>query len=245
MSKKKDGMKMADEHNERANNFHPEFLRPVEHVCEPDPRNLSFVRIDPETGDFVPLKIHDHYKAVSQIKLTAKAPEDVVFQFETARNLYLYAWFIYRFYPVAAQQSLACLELALRKRYKDELPKEYLGRAGKPTLKPLLRYAVDRGYIKNEGFQRWHESSQRRATARYRMEKIDEMYEKGLKSIDLDYLEVAVTDADRNWGYLNVLLENLPELRNHYAHGTAMLDNQVLGTIELVSEMINQIYPAE
>ena len=71
------------------------------------------------------------------------------------------------------------------------------------------------------------------------------MYKKGLSSIDCDYSEVMITDADRNWKYLDILQEKLPELRNLYAHGTSNLDNQVLGTIEAVSEMINQIYPVE
>jgi len=78
---------------------------------------------------------------------------------------------------------------------------------------------------------------------RYEMEKTDEMYAKGLKQIDFDYSEVTVTDADRNWEYLSFLSDFLPELRNHYAHGTSMLHNQVLTTLEVVSEIINQIYP--
>lgn len=54
-----------------------------------------------------------------------------------------------------------------------------------------------------------------------------------------------MTDADRNLEYLNFLANYLPEIRNHYAHGTPMLHNQVLITLEVVSEIINQIYPAK
>ena len=74
-------------------------------------------------------------------------------------------------------------------------------------------------------------------------EKGDEMQEKGLDRIEMDYSEVEVTDIDKNLGYINDLIEMLPKLRNHYAHGTKMLHNRVLGTIQVVSEIINQIYP--
>ena len=224
--------------------FHPELLRPVEQVCEPDPRNTAFVKLDRKTGDFVPLSVRDQHERISKHTLHAKVPEDIMMQFETARNLYLYAWFVYRFYPVSEHQALACLELALRKRFESDLSQEELG-GRKPTLSPLLRYAIKHGHIKHEGFRRWHEAAQRRATLRYEMQKTNEMHAKGLKQIDLNYSEVTVTDADRNWEYLSFLSDFLPELRNNYAHGTSMLHNQVLTTLEVVSEIINQIYPEE
>ena len=244
---------MADGRNERVNDFHPEFLRPVEHVCEPDPRNTVYVILDPENGER-PLDIRDQHASIRRFNLNKGVPEDVVFQFETAKNLYLYAWFVFRFYPVAEHQALACLELALRKQFEKALMKERLERSKKhepskkiqkPSLRPLLRYAISHNHIRHEGFQRWHEAARRRAEHRYQIEKVDEMYKKGLSSIDCDYSEVMITDADRNWKYLDILQEKLPELRNLYAHGTSNLDNQVLGTIEAVSEMINQIYPVE
>lgn len=225
--------------------FNPELLRSVDHICEPDPRNTALVKVDRETGDYVPLNIQDQHDAISALTLHAKVPEDIMLQFETARNLYLHAWFVYRFYPVCEHQSLACLELTLRKRYEHEAPNEYHNRDGKLYLRGALRYAISHGYVKHEGFRRWNEAAQRRAIHRYEMEKRNEMYIKGLKQIGLDYSEVTVIDADRNWEYLNSLEEYLPELRNHYAHGTTMLRNQVLTTLEVVSEIINQIYPAE
>ena len=227
------------------NQFHPDLLRPIEHVFESHPRNLDFAKLDPETGEFVPLNIRDQHAAVSEYKLHAKVPEDFVMQFETAKNLYLYAWFVYGFYPVCEHHALACLELSLRKRYDHEVPKEYRTRDGRLYLKGLLRYAIDRGHVKHDGFRRWHERAHVRASVRYEKEKREEMYAKGLKRIDLDYSEVTVTDTDRNWKYLSSLLDHLLGLRNHYAHGTSMLHNQVLGTLEVVSEIINQIYPAE
>ena len=69
------------------------------------------------------------------------------------------------------------------------------------------------------------------------------MGEKGLESIELDYSEVAITDLDReDYDYLQVLLRYIPDTRNHYAHGSGMLHNHVLHSLEVVSELVNQLF---
>jgi hypothetical protein len=223
--------------------FHAEFLRPVEYAFEPDPRSVSFVRYDSELKGMRPLRLDDHHRSMSSLVLHPGVPEDVIVQFETAKNLFMYAWLIYRFFAVAEHHALSCLEFALRERFGEKLPKKYMGRGGRPTLKPLLRYARDEGHIKNEGFKRWHERAEIRAHYRYQQEKAEEMRSKGLDSIVLDYSEAVVTDQDRYWDYINVLVDTLPETRNHYAHGTSSIHNQVRGTLEIANEIINQVFP--
>jgi hypothetical protein len=223
--------------------FHPEHLRPVNYICTPDPRCASFVTPDRELGDWRQLQVADYHRSVAAYSLNTAVPEDIRIHFDTARNLYVYAFFVYRFYPVAEYHALACLELALRERYEKEIPKKYYEHSKFVTLKPLLRYAVDKNDVRNEGFKRWHEAAELRARTRYMYEKGDEMHEKGLDQIELDYSEAEITDIDKSLGFINDLVEMLPKLRNHYAHGTKMLHNRVLGTIQVVSEIINQIYP--
>jgi hypothetical protein len=63
----------------------------------------------------------------------------------------LYAWFVYRFHPIAEQQALATLEFALRERLI------LLGAIGRndewvPGLRKLLKDATARGLIGNERF---------------------------------------------------------------------------------------------
>ena len=224
-------------------NFRAEYLRPVEFATMPDPRSTSFVKYDPEFREMRPLKLEDHHRAMSELLLHSDVPERVIIQFETAKNLFLYAWFVYRFFAVAERQSLSCLELALRERFGDKLPEKYAGRRGRPTLKPYLRYARDGGYIKNEGFTRWHEAVGRRARNRYDYEKMQEMIDRGLKSIILDESEIVVKDEDRDWDFIGALIETLPATRNNYAHGTGSIHSQVRGTLEIVSQIINQIFP--
>ncbi len=223
-------------------------LRTPEHLCEPDPRTQSFVRVDNESGVIRPLLQADQYGSIAKYTLSDAVPEKVHILFDTARNLYLYSWFVYRFYNVAEQQVFACLEMALRERLKEEmpLPEEYWSKkrwSQSPSIRPMLRYVIDRGYIKNEGFRTWRERGITRARQRYKLKKFQEMQEKGSESIELDYSEVVVTDEDlRDYDYLGVLLSYIPSVRNDYAHGSGRLHNQVLHSFEVVSELVNQLF---
>jgi len=229
--------------------FEHDGLRSPEHLCDPDPRARFFVRVDQESGSIQPLSQSNLYESVATYALSDAVPENVRILFDTARNLYLYAWFVYRFYNVAEQQAFACLEMALRERLNDEipLPEEYWSRKRgeqPPPLRPMLRYVIDKGYIKNKGFRTWCDRGIIRSRQRFEMEKLQEMQEKGLDSIDLDYSEVVVTDEDlQDYDYLSVLLKYISNARNNYAHGSGMLHNQVLHSFEVVSELVNQLFP--
>ncbi|APD34502.1 hypothetical protein A8H35_10930 [Burkholderia thailandensis] len=56
---------------------------------------------------------------------------------------------------------------------------------------------------------------------------------------------ITLTPEDQSWDLVQVLRKSLPDLRNELAHGSSMLSNQVLGTIELVAEILSQIYTAK
>lgn len=223
--------------------FDPEKLRPIEFVCEPDPRSTMFGRIDLNTGAGRPVELADHHGMIAALTLHAGVPEDIVHQFETARNLYLYAWFIYRFYPVAEHHSLACLELALRDRLKSEIDAGKIAFNGKkPTLKPLLKYAIEQKLVRNEGFEIWRDRGAINSRARVEMEKTREMMEKKLDEISWDESEIEVTSEDLDWDYAAVLADTLPQLRNMHAHGSTNLHDLTLMSIRSVCEIINQLY---
>lgn len=223
--------------------FDPEKLRPIAFICEPDPRNTLFVKIDPTTGSVRQIELRDHHEAIEALSLHAGVPEDIARQFETARNLYLYAWFVYRFYTVAEQHSLACLELALRERLKLEISAGKISYQGKrPTLRPLLKYAVAQGLIRNEGFAIWRNRGAVNSRARVETEKTREMIEKNLNEITWDDSEVEITPEDLNWDYVAALVDVLPKLRNNYAHGSTHLHNLSLMSIQIVCEAVNQLY---
>ena len=48
---------------------------------------------------------------------------------------------------------------------------------------------------------------------------------------------------DPEWGLVASLVKALPEIRNEYAHGSYSLTPTALDIIELVYEMINQLFP--
>ncbi|URF04115.1 hypothetical protein [Cupriavidus campinensis] len=53
---------------------------------------------------------------------------------------------------------------------------------------------------------------------------------------------INITPDDQSWDLVKMLRKSLPGLRNELAHGSSKLTNQVLGTIELVAEILSQIY---
>jgi hypothetical protein len=222
--------------------INPEFLKSLDAIHSPDPRSDNQAVLD----IFKPgaIGIDEHHAEVARLTLAASVPEPIRIQFETAKNLYFYAWFVYRFYPVAEHQALTCLELGLRSRFPDQLPRKYWKKpeGWKPTLRPLLNFAVDIGAIRNEGFRQWREHVNFRARERYSNERRREMIERNLEQIELDYGQALPNDQDRDFNYLAVLLDVLPNIRNGYAHGSTRLSNQVLGTLELVCEILNQLY---
>lgn len=217
---------------------HPDYLRTPETVCKPNTRSptTSFLTDQPMTIEY-------QHSAVADISLHKSVPDDIRIQFETTKNLYLYAWFVYRFYPVAKLHAYTCLELALRLRFGPELLASRKHKSGiGPGLKQLLSYAVKNGILENENFEVWRHRTKINARQRTLSENFNEMDRLRLKEMIFDETQIEIKDEDRNHDYLATILETMPWLRNHYAHGTESLDNQVLGTIRLVAEIINQIY---
>lgn len=224
----------------RGREFDPESLRPLKYVMEPDPRSPR--RTIYRTHRRKKLTIGYYYKKISRIKLKPYVPERIQIQFDVARNLFLYSWFIYRFYPVSESHVLSCLEFALRERYGNAIPKKYYKNPKMPTLRALLNYAIDIKGIRKENFPDWHMAAKRKAQARYENERFLEMIKKGLKSITIDLSEVKVEEVDRTWDPVANLKEYLPNLRNTYAHGTEMLQLKSANIFKYVAEIINQIY---
>lgn len=194
-------------------------------------------------GDALP-SLATHHREIEAIQLTGGVPEAVAIQFETARNLYLYAWHVFRFFPVAQSQALFALEFGLRERLPSRLPEPYQRPSQRePMLAGLLGYAIDQGLVQNEGFRRWHQIVEGRARQRRAMEIFQSMLDQQLDSMEIDEsLPVNIIADDQSWDLMKILRKSLPSLRNELAHGSSMLTHQVLGTIELVAEILSQLY---
>ena len=81
-----------------------DLLRTPEKACCPDSRVFALARVDVRTGLIRQSNLKDQYAVVGSFLLNSTVPEDIAIQFETAKNLYLYAWFVFRFYPVAERR---------------------------------------------------------------------------------------------------------------------------------------------
>lgn len=220
-------------------------LRDPQNVLDPDPRTRHIVVLNADASAPCPVELADQHAAVAQFKLNPSVPEKVAIHFETAKNLYLYAWFVFRFYPVAEQQALASLEFALNKRLADfiEAHKEKYPKAGPPGLSKLLSHARNDGLIRNEalsGRERWALGMARR---RYSDEQMRKMQENGLDELVFDDSHVVPTEADLQYDWLDNFVRTIPRIRNDYAHGSSTLHHTVLHTFDVVSQLINQLYP--
>ncbi len=95
-----------------------------------------------------PRSVAEFHGWISKFELPRGCPDDVHTQFDLARNLYAYSWFVYRFTSPAQSQAYATMELALRLKFK-ELGLEYGKRRG---LYSLLTVAIEEGMLKDGGF---------------------------------------------------------------------------------------------
>lgn len=192
------------------------------------------------------MDLPDQHAAVALFRLNPTVPEEIRVHFETAKNLYLYAWFVFRFYPVAEQQVLASLEFALRE-HLTEFVERYKAKhrnGQEPGLGALLKHAIEQQIVRNEAFtcrDRW---ALRHARERYRYKKMHEVITTGLiGTATVDESSIQANDEDYEHDWLRDFLESLTNIRNDYAHGSRTLRHTVLWTFEVVMEIINQLYP--
>ncbi|MBZ5657794.1 MAG: hypothetical protein LAO56_21230 [Acidobacteriia bacterium] len=86
----------------------------------------------------------------------------------------------------------------MRERLKEEV------RTGKikekrPTLRSFLKYAVEHGLVKNEGFSAWQNRGEIRSRSRVQMEKLREASEKKLAEVTWDESDIKITAEDLDW----------------------------------------------
>ncbi|MFB2707090.1 MULTISPECIES: hypothetical protein [Marinobacter] len=236
-------------------------LKPLEELLKPDIRNSYFVRKDPKTGEYLTGSLESHYADIERHSLHDEVPDDVAIQFDVARNLYLFAWFEYRFFNVAEANALNVLELAMKERagtieiehyikQRNEEHKTKTGKKGglKKGMKTLMEYCRDHQLVTNEGFTRWHQHATMQAYHQAQHEQglwaISEMKRTGVSEIELPEIDLRTLPPDPDYDHVQHLIDNVNKMRNDYSHGSTMLHNQVLGTFEMVSEFINQLYAA-
>ncbi len=214
-------------------------LRSPEEALVADERTGFFVRFDNE--GVRPVSLADRHAEISRYELDIEIPLDVRVHFENARNLYLYAWFVYRFNAVAEGHALGSLEYALRLRLIDG-GFVSAAKGDKMGLADLLKRAKKHDLIRNEEIKSRVRWAIELAKDRYRLLQIDTMSRTGLTEMIVDDSNVAPTEEDLAYDWISVLIESLPEMRNDYAHGSKTLIPNVLRTFDIVCDLVNQLF---
>jgi hypothetical protein len=122
-------------------------LKSVSDLLLPDPRFKITAAQDANVGNIRPIQMADLHDLVHPFVLNAAVPSEVCWQFETARNAFVYCWFCYEFATLAEAYSYSALENGLRKRaeIENKLPRW-------PSLKKLLDLASKEGWLDPNDF---------------------------------------------------------------------------------------------
>jgi hypothetical protein len=236
-----------------------EGLKALGDLLLPDSRNTFFRKINLETGKDEAFTIEDHYSLIERYAVNDRVPEKVRIQYDVARNLYLYAWFEFRFHNVAEAKVLTVLEFAIKQRigvqnlklYVKQREEKHLQLTNKKIripngLKTLIEYCRDYQLIHNQGFSAWHRHAKVQAQKAAEYERLEwataEFKRTGQSEIVLPEIVIPDLPPDVNYDHIQHLIKHVNRVRNEYAHGSSMLHKQVLSSFEMVSEFINQIY---
>lgn len=195
-----------------------DLLRTPENICEPDPRQKHFLTFDRQ------ITLLDYYADISEIKLNEHVPDEVRIHFETAKNLALYSWFVYRFAPVAELQAYSSVEFALKEKAKQ--CNKY---RKKHRLQSLLILAIKEEWIKDKNFPSYMRIEKARS------EYMTQMYE-------FSGIAPYQQEKENLQKYCRIICESFPYLRNTLAHGSPSLHGNAERALVICGELINQLF---
>jgi hypothetical protein len=210
-------------------------FKPLAEVLLSDVRQKYWTEIQ-LNGTTRELQLDDLHKDMAKLELNSAVPREVRTGFDTARNLYLYSWFVYRFQTVAELQAYAALDLALGRRLEVEGVKTIR------NLSPRLKFAVQKGWLRADGVRIYRQNSEIRKRHAERQDKFFREFlkhENGWQNPDPRSEEQHAAD------YIQKLIGGIPKLRNPLAHGSQMLHCGSEMTLEICCDLINQLFPEE
>ena len=198
-----------------------DFLKPVETIFEPDPRQLNWWIRNYDDGSVRQLTLEEHHANISRVILSDAVPEDVRQHMETAKNLALYSWYVYRFIPVAELQAYTALEWALRIRLE-------VADNAKPSFGGLLRRAIKQELITPADFKPLSETRPFATIT-------------GNSLFDANLPSAFHTDPR----FMEAFYKGIVGLRNLLAHGSFQLWPDGTSTLAVVALAVNALFRAE
>lgn len=213
----------------------------------PDARISDPTLFDLTTGEYRGIKLEEQHQLIACFVLNNQVPDEIKIHFETAKNCYLYSWFVYRFYQVAEQQACATLEFALRERFPEFVEKMTRKKKDGDLIPPgfgsLLEHAKLKNVLRNDLFPSRFKWAKRKAKDRYSNELLDQAMALGIEEYEFDDSHIQPTEEDLATDWLSNYIKYLPKLRNLLAHGSEHLRDNVWHTFDIVCSMINMLYP--
>jgi hypothetical protein len=120
-------------------------LKPISSILDADVRFRNLA----DASGSRSMTIADLHAMIEPIQLSDDVPEKIRREFDTARNAFVYAWFVYEFATLAELAGYTALELALRRRMDPAPPNT----SRSPGLSRLLQMAIEKGYLERAHFE--------------------------------------------------------------------------------------------
>lgn len=201
-----------------------ESLKPLNEIHLPDPRFK--VHAIGRNDQWRPMELSDLHHRISNLAISPSAPKDVYRQFETARNLLVYTWFVYEFQGPASLQAYATLELALRTRFPDAAHAPNNKGESRPLgLHALLVRAKKEGALNPAQIPFLQRRKAHHAKNPY----------------DVPRQPVQFMSDDE---WMEHVMKTTPQLRNGLAHGNPFLYLEaIISQLDLCCDLINALYP--
>lgn len=212
-------------------------------VVQDQLKRLEEIYYPDERQEYFQNTLEDLHSKLRGIILSDAVPLDVRQLFETAKNISLYSWFVYRFNQVAELVSFSAVEMALRIRYLRENPTVPESKESPPTLFRLMQHAKSERWITNGGFSGMYELARDHAECIKMMEKAT-THDFDLEPSMLidDPSEDEIQDALNNLDRVSAVAENINKSRNNLAHGSSTLHPDSISTLRINADIINQVY---
>lgn len=185
-------------------------LKKLDELMLPDPRFQCF--------GWKPESIH---RELQKHELNPRTPEAVRSQFDKARNLLLYSWYVYSFAALANLAAYSALELALAIRIQSEDPVKSEKIRG---LHNRMAHALKSGW--------WNEDQVRHFVELKAV----------INSDPFPGNKPPIEDAKSNLLLLKAQ-DSMPKLRNSMAHGAPTLHPPNFKNLSICCDLINQLYP--
>lgn len=201
-------------------------LKSLAEVTCPDSRRAYFV-----------YGLEDNHRHLASMTLHEGVPLNVRQLFETAKNVSLYSWYVYRFHQVAEMVGFQALEFALRLKAESYGLKK-APRNRRWTLGSLLAHAKENQWLATSAYPYYRKIAFRRAQQNVVFELSKKYDSFVIPEPTLEQIALAESKMD----VPGQLEQTLPFIRNDLAHGSSTLSPSSVGTLQLIFETINQLF---